>query len=424
LAAALLAPPVSGAQGIFTPVELKDKEHTLIDTSRELNGYFANRSLLYTEPRTVELVERIGRSLAPPATDDYIHYRFFVLRDPSPNAFALPNGDVYMHTGMLARLADDAQLAAVLAHEVNHVAGHHSIVDFRSTNKKVMAGMVLTGVFGGLGALISSGLYTSMYGFNRELEQEADDRAVERLVASPYDAHAIPEIYEILAQDYEGIRPRVPTIWSTHPQLEARAMRTREQVAGAPRGQRDAAAFDAVVLPIRSLTIRDYIQDDYPRTAIALAQELTERYPAEPQYLLLLGDAWAAMGPRSEFDEDDLSNADRRRNAAQRVTRTRQEREARLLETPGGRAALAANLAKAREAYDRTIALDADFAPPYRGLGEVAERLGEPRVAAKAYVDYLQRAPQADDRAVIVQRLRGLRDTLRNEETGDASNTP
>ena len=260
-------------------------------------------------------------------------------------------------------------------------------------------------------------------GANRELEQEADDRAVGIMIASSYDAHALPEIYDILAQDYEGIRPRVPTIWSTHPQLEARAARTREQTANAPAGQRDAALFDAVVLPIRIMTIRDYIQDDYPRTAIALADELAVRYAEQPEFLLLLGDAWAAMGPRSEFDEDDLSNGDRRRNATRRITRTRQERDAALLETPEGQAALVANLAKARDAYQRTAALEATFAPAYRGLGEVAERLGEPRAAAQAYVDYLQRAPQAGDRTVIVQRLRDLREQLRTEETGDASNT-
>jgi tetratricopeptide (TPR) repeat protein len=283
--------------------------------------------------------------------------------------------------------------------------------------------MVLTGVFGGLGGLISTGLYTSMYGFSRELEQEADDRAVGLLLASPYDAQALPEIYGILARDYEGITPRVATIWSTHPQLEARAERTRGQVAGAPNGRRDTEAFDTVVLPIRTMTIRDYIQDDYPRTAIALAEDLTARYPEEPELLLLLGDSWAAMGPRTEFDDTALSNAARARNASRMVRRTRQEREAELLETPEGQAALRANLGEARAAYQRTLLLDAEFAPAYRGLGEVAERLGEPRAAAQAYVDYLNKAPDATDRAVIVQRLRTLRDLLRTGETSDAATT-
>ena len=78
--------------------------------------------------------------------------------------------------GMLARLHDEAQLAAVLAHEINHVAGHHGIVDYRATRKKTIAGMVLGGL-GGWGDLISIGLHASVYGFARDLEQEADDHA-------------------------------------------------------------------------------------------------------------------------------------------------------------------------------------------------------------------------------------------------------
>ena len=411
----------ASAEGVYEPVPLKDKEHRLIEESRELHGYFERQSLLYTEPRVVELVASVGRSLAPPSTDDYIEYRFFVLRDPSPNAFALPNGDIYMHTGMLARLTDTAQLAAILAHEVNHVAGHHSIVNFRAANKKIVAGMVLTGVLGGIGAVISTGLTASMYGFSRELEQEADDHAVPLMVASPYDAQALPEIYGVLARDYEGITPRMATIWSTHPQLEARAARTREQVAGAPAGRRDTEEFDGIVFPIRTMTIRDYIQDDYPRTAVALAENLAARYPERPELIQLTGDAWAAMGPLTELDDQELSNRERARNANRRVTRTRQERAARLLETPEGQEALRANLGRARSAYERALELDANYAPAHRGLGEVAERLGEPRAAAAAYVEYLRKLPDAGDRAVVVARLRALRDELRTEETSDVA---
>jgi predicted Zn-dependent protease len=423
-AAAMLAFAVgASAQGVYESVPLKDKEQRLIEESQELNGYFERQSLLFTDPSVVELVAGVGRSLAPPPTDGYVQYRFFVLRDPSPNAFALPNGDIYMHTGMLARLSDTAQLAAILAHEVNHVAGHHSIVNFRAANKKIVAGMVLTGVLGGLGSVISTTLAASMYGFSRELEQEADDHAVPMMIASPYDAQALPEIYGVLARDFEGVTPRMATIWSTHPQLEARAARTREQVADAPSGRRDTADFDAIVFPIRTMTIRDYIQDDYPRTAVALAENLAARYPEQPELVQLTGDAWVAMGPLTEFDDADLSNRERMRNANRRVTRTRQERAARLLETPEGQAALRENLGRARSAYERALELDANFAPAHRGLGEVAERLGEPRAAAAAYVEYLRKLPDASDRAVIVARLRTLRDQLRTEETSDVSTT-
>jgi beta-barrel assembly-enhancing protease len=414
LAASALAPAI--AEGVYEPVELKDKERALIETAAELRGYFEQRSVLYREPRLEALLGEIGRELAPPPTDHYIEYRFSVLRDPSPNAFALPNGDIYVHTGMLARLADDAQLAALLAHEINHVAGHHSILEQRSSTKKTIAGLVISGTLGGAGSLISAGLYTSMYGYSRELEQEADDRAVLLLTDSRFDMHALPEIYEILAQDYEGLQPRTPTVYSTHPQLEARAARTREQVASAPIGKRDSAAFDAIVMPVRTMTIRDYIQDDYPYTAVALASDLAARYPQEPQFALLLGDAWQAMGARGEIDHEELSNRERRRNAAQRVYRTRQEREQVRLDTPEGQAAREHNLGRAREGYLRAIDLDAEFAPAYRGLGDVEQARGDERAAARAYLEYLRKAPDAGDRVTIVERLRVLRDQLQAEE--------
>lgn len=414
-AAALWAAPAAGAEGVYEPVPLKDKEHELIDTAAELRGYFEQRSVLYTEPRLNELVARVGRSLALPPTDDYIEYRFSILRDPSPNAFALPNGDIYVHTGMLARLTDDAQLAALLAHEINHVAGHHSIVDSRASTKKIVAGMVLTGVLGGAGSLITAGLYTSMYGFSRELEQEADDRAVLLLQDSAYDLHALPEIYDLLARDYEGIRPRTPTLWSTHPQLETRAARTREQVAGAPRRSRDATGFDGLVRPVRTITIRDYIQDDFPHTAVALAEDLAARYPDEPELLTLLGDAWQAMGARTELIEDELSNRDKRRNALRRIYKTRQERAVELLATDAGQTALQQNLANAFDAYTTALALDPELAPAYRGLAEVEHARGDARAAARAYLEYLRKAPQAADRPVIVERLRGLRAALQAE---------
>jgi hypothetical protein len=133
----------------------------------------------------------------------------------------------------------------------------------------------------------------------------------------------------------------------------------------------------------------------------------------------LLGDGWQAMGARSAVEEDDLSNGEKRRNASQRVRRTRQERQAELLETEGGRAALAQNVGHARDAYRRALEIDAGFAPALRGLGECADLAGEPRAAAQAYVEYLKAAPDADDRAVVLERLRALRDVLRSEGTND-----
>lgn len=406
LAGALIASgaaPSVAADGVYEPIPLRGKERNdLIETAHQYHDQFVRRALLHGDEALLELVRRIGHELAPAPTDDYFAYEFFVIRDPSPNAFAMPNGKIYVHTGMLARLDDSSQLAALLGHEITHIAGHHSIVQFR-----IRPGQILDVVF--TGGVIS--LFTQLK-YSRDLEQEADDRAPQLMLDSPYDPHAVPELMELLAQDFEGLRPRIASIWTTHPEPEKRAVASRALVAEMPARRRDTAAFDALVHPLRALTIRDYIRDDYPYTAIALAQTMLEKYPSDLEFRMLLGDAWKALGPRSEFAPDDFSNADKRRNLRQRVYRTRVERTQRLLETAEGRAAFATNLGYARDVYSQILELGPGYAAAHRGLGEVYEALGMPRDAAREYLEYVRQSPDAADRPVIIGRLNALRSAL------------
>ena len=403
--------PALADEGIFGPVELRGKERNdLIDTAHQFHDQFERRSLLYSGPDTLGLVREIGHMLAPEPTDDYFDYEFYLIRDPSPNAFAMPNGRIYIHTGMLARLDDSSQLAALLGHEITHVAGHHSIVQFR-----IKAGQVLDWIF--TGGVIT--LFTQLK-FSRDLEQESDDRAPQMLLESGvYDPHAMPDLMELLNEDFEGVRPRVATVWTTHPDPEDRLAKSLAVVAEMPARERDPEAFDAIVHPLRAMTVRDYIQDDYPYTAIAVAQSFIERYPDDLEFRLLLADAWKALGPRSEFAPEDFTNRDKRRNLRQRVFRTRVERTERLMETEEGRAGYAANMAHARTLYEELLETAPDYGPAQRGLGEVYEALGMPREAGRAYLEYLRQAPDADDRPVIVARLAAIRDQILQEENSD-----
>ncbi len=324
-----------------------------------------------------------------------------MLRDPSPNAFALPNGHVYVHTGMLARLQDEDQLAALLAHEITHVAGHHGLVDHRANKKTAIAGMVLGGlsVWGGV---IAVGLQTSVLGFSRDLEQEADDRGAQVLLDSRYDPHALPEILDILGHDYEGLDPRVPTIWSTHPEIQARAATSRTRVAEMPHRERQVDAFESAVLGLRALTIRDYVQDDYPQTALALAEGLVQRYPDDPELLQLLGDAWQGMGAQDRLDPSTLTDSDKKQNRRDRAKKTREQRLAEQLATEQGRAAYERNLVSAEQTYRRVLELDPTFAAAYRGLGEVYEQQKRDRDSSGSLFDLrpigAERAGSADRR--------------------------
>jgi len=397
----------SAAEGIYEAVELRGKEpHDLIETASQYHDQFVRRSLLHADPAVVGLVRDIGYSLAPEPTDDYFDYEFYVIRDPSPNAFAMPTGRIYVHTGMLARLEDSSQLAGLLAHEINHVAGHHSIVQFRIKAFDVFD-MFLTG---GLLALLNN------LQFSRDLEGEADDRAPAMLLEAGYDPRAMPELMDLLRQDFEGLRPRVATAWTTHPEPDARYERSLAFVSALPDGERDTDAFDAIVRPLRVLTVRDYIRDDFPYTAIAVAETLLERYPDDLELRMMIGDAWRVLGPRAEFAPDDFSNRDKRRNLRQRLRRTRSERTQRMLEDEEAQQAMLRNLTAAKMIYEDLLVRDPNFAPPHRGLGEVYEALDMPREAAREYVQYVRQAPDAEDRPVIMGRLTQLRDQLSAEE--------
>jgi predicted Zn-dependent protease len=414
-----VSPVGHAAQGVYDSLPLKRQEaSTLIDKADELHEQLEKRSLIYADADAAALVDRVGRALAPAPTDSYIDYRFFVLRDPSPNAFALPNGRIYIHSGMLARLGSEAELAAVLAHEINHVAGHHSIVGFRTEGRRIWINIVA----GDLASLL-----TQLH-YSRELEQEADDGAPARMLDAGYDPHAMPVLLERLTEDFEGLRPRIPSIWSTHPDPEQRVESNRAVVASISAGSAAGAgagagsvaaerreAFEKAMLPLQLLTIRDYIQDDYPYTAIALSQALLERRPGDLDIEMLLGDAWKALGPRAELAPDDFTTGDKRRNALRRIFKTREERAAAGLETEEGRRAYERNLAEAESIYRRILVADPTYAAAQRGLGEVFEARGAPKDAARAYIGYLKLAPDAADHVVVLDRLRRLGDEIRQE---------
>lgn len=413
------------AAGRYEPVSLNRKERRLLETSAELQTRFERRSLLYSETALLGLVEQIGRALSPEPVDEYIEYGFYLLHDPSPNAFALPNGDVYIHTGLLARLADRSQLAAVIAHEIAHVAGHHGIIHYRNTHGANTASTVLMGqsVFGRdawwmWNDMIAVGLHTSLYGFGRVMEQEADEKAIELLTEHGFDPHALPEVLEVLSRDLEGLNPRLPTVWSDRTALADRALNAWADAVYRPAVEREGGDFQELLFPLRVMSIRDYIEDDYPNTALALTRAMLEKYPDRPEIQALLGDGWRTLGPRSHIVPGDLNDSQKRRSAMERVRTTRAERTEGLLATPEGRAALASNLVYAVDAYEAALGMDPDYAPAYRGLGESYELMNAPREAAAAYLNYVKLARSAPDRAIVIERLKSLRDRLQGEEDG------
>ena len=405
--------------GIYHSVPLKVNEHDLLNTADEYEDMMSRRGLRHIDPQLESWFAGIGQRLTPDPSDEYQHYRFYLLRDPSANAFALPDGQIYVHTGLLARLENEAQLAALLAHEINHVAGHHSLVAYRSQQSKAMIGVLVgmaaqeVGTVGAAGGalLINSGLSASVFGYSRSLEKEADIRGYDLLLNAGYDVQQIPNLYDILGQDYEGLQPRIRGKWSTHPELQIRAEYMADLVAKAPV---DALAgleigdpdFRKRIRPLALTVVDDYILDDYPKTALELARTLVEEDPNDPNALVAVGNACIALGMRPGYSTDHvLSNKKKRKAAKNRARLTRAELRAQAEASPDAMANLEKNAGAAEQAFLAALELDPNRAEAFRGLGKAYLNRKQYKQSAAAFMKYLKMNPEASDRPVIIDQL-------------------
>ncbi len=418
---AAVAAALAEGEGFYGPLALKDSELQLMKNASATEDQFVRHSYRYDSPELEAALKRIGGTLAPKPTDDYIRYRFFVVRDIEPNAFALPDGQVYVNSGLLAVLENEAQLAGVLAHEVHHTAGHHGILSYRSARHKVIASAILGPLTLGVGDYF---LAMSVFGYSRDLEEEADRLGLKRMLMAGYDPRQVPRMLQILAQDPEGENPEFKSKWATHPALMARVDYTQAMLPGVMVGHKteplkvNAQGYRSMVRRVSLDTVQDLIAADEPRTAVTLAQRLLKEDGDDPAALIALGDARCALGPLALLGgEADLTNKQKVKNLRQKAYYTRSEREAKLLEAPEGRETLRKNLDLARQSYQRALTIDGSAAEAHRGLGHVYNRLGRPIDAGKEFVIYLKARPQAPDKPVILGELKAINATLKKGGT-------
>jgi len=417
-------------------------ENELLERVRQLEKKLEDDGLVYTDPDVNEYVNFVGKAMLPDAAPpENVVWRFKVLRDPEANAFALPNGSIYVNTGLLARLDNEAQLASVLGHEVTHVLQRHSYLENRSMRKKMVAMHVFSaigsvaGQFGGIAAAVVSLvsnmvpmiLVGTIFGYSRELEREADIRAVGAMVEADYSAEEMPNALKSLKNQYEVDlsegEPRV--FYSSHPRLNERIGYITELVNATrpktPHPMVEAERYLArTEKPLRhDVTLE--IQIGQARTAVAIAKLLVKNNTNSAENHFLLGEAYRALGPRTEKPTAEEQVSDAKKKTRKLVSKTTlNEYEKALLEAPGGPAALSESAKLAEEAYKQAAVVDPAFAKTFRGLGFLYERAAQAPQAIEAYRKYLEAAPKAFDRPQIERRV----ETLEKAAAGPPATPP
>lgn len=204
----------------------------------------------YQNQKIQNYVNDIGQKMAKYSERQDVQYRFTVLDSPIVNAFALPGGYVYVTRGTLAVANSEAELAAVLGHEIGHVAARHQAARY-SQGVLTQLGASVLGAAIGVPAVsqaigVGNNLYMSSY--SRDQETQADQLGVRYLSRSGYDMMGMSNflrdmnLYQSANAALEGKQEQQTSYFSSHPDTAGRV-----QVARAEAGK-----YPVQEVPIRS----------------------------------------------------------------------------------------------------------------------------------------------------------------------------
>ncbi len=223
---------------------------------------------MVTDPEIQEYIQNVGQSIAVNAQNGDFSFRFFVIDEPTINAFALPGGYIGVHRGLLLATRSESELAGVLAHEISHVTQRHiSRAIFANQRASIltmaaMLGAILLGAATGDGDVLAGGVagaqnmaIQQQINFTRENEYEADRVGIGLLAASGFDPYGMPNFFETLARQSNSLGYEAPEFLRTHPVTVNRIAETRARAAGIVADEtRDSIGYQLTRARIRFLS--------------------------------------------------------------------------------------------------------------------------------------------------------------------------
>jgi tetratricopeptide (TPR) repeat protein len=201
-------------------------------------------SINYQTKRFEEILERSDAFLEDSALDtffssvinnltdtispDWKSIRVRVLKSSTFNAFAAPHGTIYLCTGLLARIENGSQVAALLAHEMTHIINDHTYQNLVAIKKKALTSAnIQFGLEWLIGSMASSSisnltLKSAVTGYSRDLEREADSAGLFRMKKGGYPTIEFLNLFTILKTYIEQYNISEPYFFATHPAIEER----------------------------------------------------------------------------------------------------------------------------------------------------------------------------------------------------------
>ncbi|HEV8641559.1 MAG TPA: tetratricopeptide repeat protein [Methylomirabilota bacterium] len=397
-------PPIGAGGRPFKP---EPDERSLWAKAEKEEEALLKRAKPYDDPLLEEYLGKIGDRLL----SDEVRaaggpgFKFGVIRDPTLNAFAMPNGRVYVHTGLLSRLENEAQLATVLGHEMTHVTDRHALRFTRDAQTKqilytvgAIAASIGVAVAAGsqaragdhvgaavlsqtanavLGLGLALATIAAINGYGRDLEREADHGGMNALVRAGYDLKEAPKVFKLLQSESKDRGPVETFFFGSHPRLQERIDTTGRLLettyapaAAEPDRIKNTEDFD---LRMRTV-VRENAYEDIRLGRFALAQRQLDRVlaitPRDPVAQLYYGDLHRLQAQRTRSLADKAAEAQ-----------------------------------KALERYERSAELDPSLPDPHRQLGFLYYQQKDKERAKAAFEKYLALKPEAPDAKRIKEYL-------------------
>lgn len=274
------------------------------------------------------------------------------------NAFAMPNGKLYIHTGTLLRLRNEAELASVLGHEGAHYTGDH-IYRAVSSAKVSMPILTVLGAALGAPALGQIAGVSSIMGMSREHEREADNEGFKRMVAAGYDPSAGAESFRRLLRELESLKIKQPIFFASHPAVSERIANFKVLAdRRGPGGETFTNQYLVITSNARVAALDAILREGNGKLLVHLLEkeQLLDTLPPYCRFHL-------AEGYRLRNDQGDAD--------------------------------------KALAAYRETLAASPDYAPTYAALGKRLMNDGDKAGALPLLRKYLELEPDSVEKGFI-----------------------
>ena len=273
------------------------------------------------DPELVDYVQQVGQRLAD-ESDRELPYEFAVINESVPNAWALPGGKISINRGLLTEMESEAELAAVLGHEIVHSAASHG-AQSQSRGMLLQGAVLAGGIAVGaatdderytqvalLGGMVGAQLISQRY--SRDAERESDLYGMRYMKRAGYNPRGAVNLQETFLRISEGREQGAfSALFASHPPSRERLENNRKLLAelgdsgriGRAEYQQKIARLERVQPAYEAYDEgREALQDGDVETALQRADRAIEIEPGEALFHSLKGDALAERGELADAD--------------------------------------------------------------------------------------------------------------------------